>query len=905
MRFTLITISFLLLFDLFSFAQPIDTLYYNINWDETHPENALYFRLRPVKKDSVFQIKDYYISGTLRKIAFSISLEEDIYHGELKRFDKEGKLAEIVNYQNGNKQGDYIQFDESGDTLAICTYSEDQPYEGIVYSEKFKLASKTTYKNGYIVKKLVYPADGQSKLKLITQLIQQGDDSVYQTKTYGYKGELLGTGTYTADNQIWSGVFSFIEPKTENLNLSYFTEGRQDSSLSFYKSGKLKSKALFLEKEKIISFSHENGKVLDSIQYKNEIPWVGTEYEFNGDIAFRKHSYKNGVLNGPFFDTYYLHGIKRSGQYKNGKLEGEIEYYDKDDNLICVGIYENDLRKEGDFVSRTDKYLIFTFKDGNLIQKRRHYPDRKKIAWVEYKDSIRVTYNQKGELIAKLIFKNNQKYTGKEYSYSANHLVTQIKEYKEGELVRNEFYNKEGNLKRSILYQNPKSRTETIYYPEGVKQSVSTIIFNNDRINKTVYFNKDGNTIGKLIREGYDKNGDEYFFEHGDIYKIDRYRNDTLIYKKRYAPNERLIYEIDYFGEANFYNQWGNILASATYKECKPYEGTVFEYQNRILKTITHMKEGMLHGKKTTFTQNSALNRRIIVKEENYKNGKREGFLKEFDRNGNPIQIIQYSNNKKDGKATFYGPTGIVTGTYEDGITYEGTFYEYSYGEISSIRTLKNGRPHGNWIKFNHHGDTSRIAIWENGFQKEQTNFLSGKAYKVSFKNNIKYDGVVPGYKKLLHHKNGYLIREEKYADENLERLLISIDYERPKNILTKTLYRTNGQKLSEIQFKAGKRNGEALYYEGKGKIIAKGIFQEDLPVEGSFIFYSKKTFDNYIKLKIEGHKVLAKAYQQGEESLSFKLTISDDLTQYDWQQNIASFLRNVESSCNYQYEIL
>ncbi|WP_175402841.1 toxin-antitoxin system YwqK family antitoxin [Mangrovivirga cuniculi] len=893
------------MFDLYSNAQSNDTLFYDINWNETRPENALYFRVRPIKKGSVFEIKDYYLSGRLRKIAYSTSLEEDIFHGELKRYDKNGKLTELVNYQNGNKQGDYIQFDESGDTLTICNYKENQPYDGSVFSEKFKLAIETTYKNGYIVKKLVYAANGHSNLKMVTNLIKQDKDSVYQSKTYGNSGQLLGVGTYTEEGQIWSGLFSFVEPRNGNLNLAYFTEGRQDSSLSFYNNGKLKSKTLFQEAGRTTLYYNENGKVLDSIRYKNKIPWNGTEYEFDGDIVFRKHSYKNGVLDGPFFDTYYLHGIKRIGQYKNGKLEGKIEHEDENGNFICSGIYKNDFRQEGNFLSRTDKYLMFTFREGNLIEKRRHYSDRKQIAWLEYKDSLRLTYKQNGELLAKLIFKNNQKYTGREYSFSASHIVNQIKEYKEGHLISNKFFNKEGELNRSILYKSPKIRTETTYYPEGVKQSVIESTTDSKRIIKTVYFNKKGDTIGRLVKEGYDKHGDEYFFEHGDVYRMDRYRNDTLIYEKRYAPNERLIYEIDYFGKARFYDPWGNVLASATYKQGKPYEGTIIEYQNKTIKTITHMKEGKLHGKKITYARNPELGRRIIVKEENYKDGKREGLLKQFHRNGDTIQIIQYKNDKMDGEAKFYGPEGMVTGIYSNGVKEEGTFYEYSSGEISSIVKLKNGRPHGKWIKYNYSGDTSRIAIWENGFQKEQTNFLFGKAYKVSFKNNIKYNGVVPRYKRLLHYENGDLVREEQYANENMDNLLASIDYDRAKNIQTRSLYKTNGQKVSEIQYKAGKRNGAAMYYQGKGKIIAKGIFKDDLPVDGKFIFYSKNTFDNYIILQMEGHKMLAKAFKHGEESLSFDLTISDDLPQKDWMQNIVSFLRNVERSCDYQYDIL
>lgn len=902
--YLLFTLSLLLYLP--SCAQPTDTLYYNINWNETNPENALYYRTRPVKEDSLFVIKDYYLSGQLQMLAYSTSMDKDIFQGEVKRYDEKGRLEELVNYKNGQIEGDYIWYDTTGAVVSQCYYKQGQPFRGAVFNQDQHLGIKTTFKDGMVVAKEIYHLSKPNSLRIITSLVATEGDSVYQTKTYNYQGHFVGTGTYDSAIKEHEGVFPYLEPKSLSLNVKYFTDGKLDSAINHYSNGKPKERIKLRSYGKVAMFYKQDGSLLDSITFKNDQPFDGSIVEFNGDTPYSLQTYKNGVLHGAFFDTYYLHGVKRKGFYVNGKLDGDVTYYDKNDSIIGSGTYQNDSWQDGQFISRADKYVYMIYKEGQLVERRKYYPNWKDLAWREFVDSLHITYNRKGKEIARLVYKDNTKYEGKQYSFSPTHHIAQVKEYREGQLVKNEWFDEEKQLERSISYSTPRNYTEINYYPGGEKQSEITVENNGKRKITTVYFDEDGNEIGTLVEEGYDKNGDEYFFQHGAIYKMERFRNDSLIYKKRYAPNERLMYEVDFFGEANYYSPWGNLLASGTYRDGKPYDGTIYEYQNRDIKTIYHMKEGLLHGKKEDYEWSSALGRRIVVKEEYFENGLQEGTLKEFDANGSLIKAIPYKNNKENGEAVFYGPKGKVTGIYKEGLHHEGTFYRYSYNrEVSEITSFQNGRPHGEWIKYNYDGDIDRLAHWENGMQLDETVYLNNKAYTVTYRDNFMENGIVPEYRTLKFFKNGVIYKKEIYANTEFEKLKETIEYNRPKASAVKTVYRSNGKKASIIHYVRDRRNGEATYYDEKGKLIITGTFKEDIPVHGGFIFYSNTSFDNYLRLRVEGHKVKAETHQTGKEPLHFNLTISDDLSQNAWLQNIESFLRNVESSCNYQYEIL
>ncbi|PKH50903.1 hypothetical protein CXF68_09475 [Tenacibaculum sp. Bg11-29] len=80
----------------------IDTLYYNENWDTTTKDKASFFRpLNFLKKDDLWIIRDYYITGELQYEAYSKNKIEKIWEGDAIWFEKNGAISQQTRYFRG------------------------------------------------------------------------------------------------------------------------------------------------------------------------------------------------------------------------------------------------------------------------------------------------------------------------------------------------------------------------------------------------------------------------------------------------------------------------------------------------------------------------------------------------------------------------------------------------------------------------------------------------------------------------------------------------------------------------------------------------------------------------------------------------------------------------------------
>lgn len=713
----------LILFSIFclnAFTQEVDTLFYNADRIGTTPESAHYYRTKPLKKDSLYVIKEFYTSGKLKMLAYSLYDDYDVLHGEAKRYDEKGNITEVVNYNKGVVEGDYIKYDSTGVVVSHCQFHKNNPVQGTYLNQLNLLNSTITFKDGVITKQNVIPVDGKYKFKIVKELFVKKDDSIYKEKTYDLNDNLIGEGTYsTSKNKeeiIYNGVIPDILMADKAFVLKFYTTGKLDSTMLYHGDYKFKKTTFFNAKERVDTFFDRNGKVMSLLTYKDNKPFNGVSFDFEEKEPLSYYTYKNGLVDGEFLiRNSYIHEIIEKGQYKKASLDGKISYYDEQSNNIAECFYSNGVAKNGAIISKYDKYKYLVYKNNKLVETKKYYPDRHNIAWIEYQDSLTITYNKQQKVIGMLTYKNKKPYYGKKYEFSTNYDIIAEGTYKNGIRIEYKSFKSNGSLKKTIKQNSANNYTITEYYPNGKKQSVLNF-FESDKSDKTIiYFDKKGNQIGTLNKVNYDKNGTEIEFKETRIKEIRKYRNDTLIYKKVYDSNSVPVLEIDFYAKAKYYNMWGELKAEGTYQNGKPFNGTFYDYKNSIqdrnVKLIFSMKNGQLNGPKIYYyANNSFFCKRVVSKKEHYLNGKLEGPVKEFKYTGEPISTVFYKAGKKEGTAIFVTPDGVKTnGTYKNNSPFTGTFIEYKYGKIKKKLNYKNGEPHGTWTYYNDDGSIARF----------------------------------------------------------------------------------------------------------------------------------------------------------------------------------------------------
>ncbi|MCR6578946.1 toxin-antitoxin system YwqK family antitoxin [Campylobacter insulaenigrae] len=163
------------------------------------------------------------------------------------------------------------------------------------------------------------------------------------------------------------------------------------------------------------------------------------------------------------------------------------------------------------------------------------------------------------------------------------------------------------------------------------------------------------------------------------------------------------------------------------------------QYTNGNLKEeIPYNSQSRIHGVKRTFFSNGQLQ-----SEEEYKDGKKEGFVKQYFENGQLQLEAQTKNNQYDGQFKSYYDDGKieVEGTYKNG-KYIGAYKLYaSNGNIVSEQNYnKDGKKDGIFKEYSPDGA-----------------LMSEEEYKNDLKNGI-----------FRKYRNGAIIDEQKFENGKL-----------------------------------------------------------------------------------------------------------------------------------------
>jgi antitoxin component YwqK of YwqJK toxin-antitoxin module len=160
--------------------------------------------------------------------------------------------------------------------------------------------------------------------------------------------------------------------------------------------------------------------------------------------------------------------------------------------------------------------------------------------------------------------------------------------------------------------------------------------------------------------------------------------------------------------EENYVTQNGVII-----KE-KPTDG-VYEFHSpeKLLK-ITY-KNGKRNGPMLIYDKEGKLLTRI-----NYVDDNLDGPAAEYHSNGKERIVFSFKNNLKDGPLTVYSPNGVklFETTYAKNVI-EGKFTAYDmFGDVSQVSNYKNNEKHGTSTTYfpkSYGGQVCQISHYENG----------------------------------------------------------------------------------------------------------------------------------------------------------------------------------------------
>ncbi len=399
------------------------------------------------------------------------------------------------------------------------------------------------------------------------------------------------------------------------------------------------------------------------------------------------------------------------------------------------------------------------------------------------------------------------------------------------------FYDEQGNITKKINYKKDKKNG---YYQQFklVKDSIehnimiSQELYLNDLKQGTSYYYYDNGKVHYQINyQDNRKHGNALEFDKkGTIISELRYRNDITIAKKR-------INRFNSNGEKNgtwkYFHPNGKTQTEAYYKNGK-LNGYVKEYD----------KKGQLISSKRyidgeLFVEKEKVEEKAIVKKEYFENGKVKNQGAFVDDKAVGIHTT-YAKSGKVVESKKYSSSGWVL--YKGIIDRKGKrqgdwTYFYKSGKVKSTGKYKNNRRVGEWEFFYENGKTEQVGKYD---KRGRTTGLW-----------------------MWYYNNGNVLREEEF--ENGKENGRMIEYARNGDIVAKGSY-IEGVKEGEWYYNVGDEIQEGKYKADYKDGLWKHYFPDKtLKFEGSYVDGEEQGKHKYYyangKLKMEGEFSMGKRH--------------------------------------------
>ncbi|MDD2496273.1 MAG: hypothetical protein PHE29_13915, partial [Tissierellia bacterium] len=547
------------------------------------------YKVTLIKKNGFFDElnglkKEYYQDGSINAI---FTLKNGNINGQLKTFYPSGQLKLVGFYNNGIKDGRFIEYNEDG-SINEEYFMKNNEFNSLYRKyEKNKIIQIANFKNGIlsgdyfeyhydddnvlITKIEGFYKEGLSHDKWHTYAVYDGKEEVIGYVSYingvkqGKFKEYVDSDTLIIGNYK-DGLFDgqYIKKalvkmtKTENDEKiqSWFID-----SEGFYKNGVKDSKWTYY----FLGNKYEEGHYING---NKEGKWITYVFigKHKGEIL-SETTYLNGKKNGLSTSYYELESItldtgfkiistprKEYLFYKNGIKEGNYCLEDSLGNIKVTGFYTN---------GEMDSTWKFIYDDSSIIE--------------EYNKGILVTakyYNELDELYLKETYKNNEIFICEYFDDGIIEEEHTIKKYKNKYSVRVLSHSSDTTFISNYIVDSDKEYTYNVFKEYGYKDGIITATINNNLIFEGKYCNN--------------KKCNTWIF----IY------NDYNAYARKEFSDDKVLEEF-------FYNL----------NDKKPFNGTI-TFNSSHGRIVSKVKKGQRHGKTKYYNLNNH-----IVMIEKYKKG--------------------------------------------------------------------------------------------------------------------------------------------------------------------------------------------------------------------------------------------------------------------------------------------
>ncbi|MBP2831892.1 hypothetical protein J8281_06795 [Aquimarina sp. U1-2] len=706
-----------------------DTIWYTTKWKKTTKSDATYYRPPVQKKGKLYEVKDYYIDHTLQMKGFSKYADKDHWEGLITWYDKNGQLSQSLEYTDNRLNGDTRSF----------------------YREK---EMKGTYKDGRFVSGEVNMKANQydfyiaKRDSLIVEIIHDNDLDGIRTETYlkdaskryvvkrmfyDQQGKHIGTAirdTLEYQDQ-GTDVYYYYDPMRVKQIIEVDKNNREVVA-TFYPNEQLRDQFIEEPKPKIVYYT-EGGATMDSIYVKKE---KGIRRFYDGKrIRFFSDYKKDELALIKSIEIYDKEGnlTEATSYFKNKQVRTKVVYKDK--QKMSEISYDE---KGNQIAELTYKnYLpwdgtkinpdrLEVFKEGKSIKEVTYYYGTRRPFKI-FENNTATFYDQQGNQLSQVTSKNENYFSpfnGTSYAVNSNGKFTNISTYEKGVLTH--------EIRYQYFYKDSSKvgKEETFY--DLVTRS---------RNRKIAYYHDIDQKRNETIFEGYDIAKELYYDRKGNLLgTFTPKTKDGLYIKYFYNSDQIQIYEERKNGEILKRKEYA-ITNRSGFKNSKY---VLIEDTNIADKATYYSKQGEViaqlkfkDGKPWQGQVYDHVSRELF----SIKNGKKEGVYKQLDYNENVLRSGTYKNDQKEGEFVIYDKDGRKkeVKNYEAGKLEGKTVYYHPDGSIASALIYKADKPYEGKEIYQYRKGADRTERWyKNGTIEKEVITRADDIKKVYHSENNK-----------------------------------------------------------------------------------------------------------------------------------------------------------------------
>lgn len=660
----------------------------------------------------------YYYKNGARK---SVEPHKDhVLDGIILNYYSCNQINERTPYVNGEQSGDGTIYFETGETKG--TYHVEAGQLDGTY--------KTYYQIGKVETVSVYKA-GKREGPYTSFYVDGSPDITTQLTN----GQLSGPWKEQYQNGELASVGNFISDKRSGLWIDYHDNGIPSDSISYDNKG---------VKNGPVKHFDTRGRLVETEMFQNGVETTYVIYDGHGhmlnhgsnpsgNMEFKDYypdgsvresgSIRNGKFTGPD-TTFYRNGnIHERGTFINKDYQGQYEEYAVTGQLIKTAVYDS-----GKLNGPYKQWFV----NGNLEEEGNYVNDKREQAWRSYKPD--------GSLDKTEYFIDGDQNGWTTYYYNGpTHVKQRAYLYDRGTLGAIRQYDSLGNLYRQEnmkfgngiyalltikgdtllrgLCQSGAFGTNIEYrYPNGKPEAVYTISNHLDEGPFSSY-EADGtiNTQGDFTSN--DRTGTwKWFYDNGQVMDVRNYeRGEREGEGVTYSETGQKIADMTYHngdlvGPLHYYDFGGHLQTTKLYDD----DGNLYAFISP-----QHPNDTILLKQKGSFEFDSFFADGSIAMKQAFRDGKVDGLLVRYNRNGTKMEEVHYAQGEYN---------GLMTDYYTDGKVREETPYRndqingirreyFENGKLKRKTSFKNDVEDGLDIYYNLDGTMKSELLFKNDYE--------------------------------------------------------------------------------------------------------------------------------------------------------------------------------------------